>query len=371
LFRGEGQAYLEPAPQDITALDLSEPAQRVYALLRAEGAVFFADIQAALELETAALEAALVELVMAGLATNDSLETMRQVVEPGGVMAGPPRERQPWSALETQLAERRQGQALPGGLRRPGRAAYQVARRRVRERVVAGSSEAGRLGRWTLVHRLGVLGKAISPAARAGQQTRQLLARYGIVTRESLAGEIGSWDWSLIYPELQRLEMRGEVRRGYFVQGLPGLQFALPEAVERLRQARDEAAWPEVEAVLVLLNAGDPANCYGPAMPDIPLRAESGLPLTFARLPSTWLVQQRGLPILLAEDTGGSLTTTQGASEGLVQQALQLLFDHLGRFERRIRVEQWNGAPVLQSPGRSLLEAVGCYRDYPGMTYHS
>ena len=85
------------------------------------------------------------------------------------------------------------------------------------------------------MHRFGVMGKALPPAEQVALQARQLLARHGVVTHASLDSEIGAWDWGSLYPELQRLELRGEVRRGYFVQGLAGVQFALPEVVDRLR----------------------------------------------------------------------------------------------------------------------------------------
>jgi ATP-dependent Lhr-like helicase len=223
---------------------------------------------------------------------------------------------------------------------------------------------------------LGVMGKATPPEERAARQARQLLARYGIVTRDSLEREEGAWDWGLIYPQLQRMEMRGELRRGYFVGGLPGVQFALPEAVERLRTlGKGELALKD-EGALVVMNACDPANLYGPTPDyfdslqggDSP-RTAAGERLTFPRIPSTWLVQQRGLPLLVAEDTAARLTTLQGANEGLIGRALQALLDHLGRFEHRVTVQQWNGVPVLDSNGQPLLESVGFYRDYPGMTW--
>jgi ATP-dependent Lhr-like helicase len=171
------------------------------------------------------------------------------------------------------------------------------------------------------------------------------------------------------------MEMRGELRRGYFVLGLPGVQFALPEAVERLRGlGRDQTADEEDEP-LVVMNACDPANLYGPAPDDFTAsqgldvpRTAAGEPLTFSRIPSTWLVQHRGLPVLVAEDTAARLTTVAGTDDGLIQRALQALADHLGTFERRVTVQTWNDQPVLDSPGRSLLESVGFYRDYPGMT---
>jgi hypothetical protein len=91
--------------------------------------------------------------------------------------------------------------------------------------------------------------------------------------------------------------------------------------------------------------------------------------LTFARIPSTWLVQQRGLPVLLAEDTASRITTAQGAGDVVVRTALQALVQHLATFERRLTVHTWNGAPVLESPGQPLLEAVGFYREYPGVAW--
>ncbi len=367
LFRGEGAVFLEPAPPDLS--HLSEPGRAVYDFLKTEGAVFLADLQAALDLSTEAAETALIELAMAGLATNDSLEVMRHLIQQS---AGPAAPRQPLSELEAELAERLAARARRWeGARRPSRAEFQAAKRRVRERLAQPARELPRSpyaeGRWTLVHRFGVLGKAVSAEERAAQQARQLLARYGVVTSASLDNESGAWEWGPIYQHLQRLELRGEVRRGYFVQGLAGVQFALPEVVERLRLARSGAAELAADEAMVVLNACDPANLYGPAFEHAPQTATAEL-LTFARLPSTWLVQQRGLPLLLAGDTGRNLTTTAAAGETSILRAIAALCEHLATFERRVTVESWNGAPVLDSPGHPLLEAAGFIRDYPGMT---
>jgi ATP-dependent Lhr-like helicase len=366
LFRGEGHVYLESAPEDMTSFD--DATQNVYEFLKSEGAVFFADICSALELASDSTEAALVELVMAGLVTNDSLEAMRKIVEQGSPQ---PQERKPFSSLQEEL-DRRRGRLGPrarGMSRKPGRAQYRAAKRRVRRRLEQradlGSPEPGWVGRWTPVHRFGVLGKAIPLAERVARQTRQLLARYGIVTRECLADEVGSWDWSMIFQELKRLEMRGEVRRGYFIQGLSGLQFALPDVVERLRAIRDGE---QEEPQPVVMNACDPANLYGPSRDEGPLAAQ-GEPLAFTRVPSTWLVQQRGLPVLIAGNSGANLITTQGTGDIVIQRAIQALLDHLGRSEYRVTVETWNGEPVLESSGQPLLEAVGLYRDYPAMVW--
>lgn len=371
LFRGEGSIYLELLPTDFTPLGAD--AQAILAFLKSEGAVFATDLRIALDLSEAAVESALLELVMAGLVTNDSLLALQRLVQGGAPRSTQPQ--RPLSTLEAQLAERlgnRPPQFAIG--RRPSHSEMQAAKRRVRQRLdVSSPTRLERVeevvtptvqeGRWTLVHRFGVLGKAPTLADQVAQQARQLLARWGIVTHETLANEAGAWDWGLLYQEFQRLEMRGEVRRGYFVQGLPGVQFALPSVVEELRGLG--SASPTADG-LVLLNACDPANLYGPALADGPLRFD-GQPFTFARIPSTWLVLQRGLPLLLIEGNGAQLTTGQGVDDGLLPQAITCWLQHLAHIERRITVERWNEQPILGSAGQPLLEAAGFYREYPVM----
>ncbi len=210
------------------------------------------------------------------------------------------------------------------------------------------------------------MGGPLPSEERAARQARQLLARHGVVTRDSLANEASWLDWSALYAQLNLMEMRGELRRGYFVHGLPGVQFALPEVVERIRAAGAGGEAPNDEDVVVL-NACDPANLYGPAFAHTP-QTEAGEPLAFARVPSTWLVLQRGLPVLLAEDTGRRMTTLQGCDAHTMRLALDATCGHLLSFQPRVTVETWNGTPVLDSPGAPLLESLGLYRDYPGMT---
>ncbi len=360
LFRGEGGIYLEAPPADLTGM--SEDARTIYAFLKSEGALFPAELAAGVGLGEAALETALLELVMAGLVTNDSLAVLRRLVEFGAPKPATPR---PLSSLEAELAARLGSrQERMGGVRRPSRSELQAAKRRVRQRIEAETpAPLMPTGRWALVHRFGVLGKTPSPQERVTVQARQLLARHGVVTYASLDDEFGAWDWGALYPELQRLEMRGEVRRGYFVQGLAGVQFALPEVVEQLRSL---AGNNEPDAALVVMNACDPANRYGAAGESAPQTA-TGAPLTFARIPSSWLVLERGLPALLVEDGGARLTTMAHANDELTQRALQAWLTHAGRFEPRIQVLEWNAAPVLHSPGQTILEAVGFRREYPGM----
>jgi ATP-dependent Lhr-like helicase len=102
----------------------------------------------------------------------------------------------------------------------------------------------------------------------------QLLNRYGILTRESVAAENVPGGFSAVYDVLKALEESGRIRRGYFVAGLGATQFALPAAVDLLRQLRTPP--PEEKPEFVQLAATDPANPYGSVLrwPDLPVAEE-------------------------------------------------------------------------------------------------
>lgn len=207
-------------------------------------------------------------------------------------------------------------------------------------------------GRWAVLRRPSVLGPSLSDEERADQLARILLARYGVVTRECLEHEMSA-DWALLYPVLQRMELRAEVRRGLFVSGLSGVQFALPEAVERLR-----ATMASAEQALVVLNACDPANLFGGDLPEVAGR--------FARLPSNWCVLARGKPILIAEENGERIRTDLPMDSESVRQALQALLAR-PHAPRHITVTQWNGEAILGTRAETLLGSLGFQRVPKGM----
>lgn len=88
---------------------------------------------------------------------------------------------------------------------------------------------------------------------------RQLLMRYGIVTRETIASEAVPGGFGPVYQALKAMEEAGRIRRGYFVAGLGGAQFAVPSALDLLRSLRE----PPNEPRTVTLSTTDPANPYG------------------------------------------------------------------------------------------------------------
>ncbi len=361
-FRGEGHLFLSPEPEAPDGDGERSPvAQQVLEFLRGEGASFTADLEGSTGLHGDELSAALVELVMAGLVTNDTLHALRQVLARRSEEGTRPR--RSLSSLEAELAAWRQ-EARPAATvgRRPlSRARVGAAKRTAVQRVER-ASEPPWPGRWSLVHRMGVWGKELPYPERIERQARQLLQCYGVVTRQSLEGDPeGGWDWSALYPQFQIMEMRGEVRRGYFVRDLPGIQFALPEAVERLRDwTRPDA--PHAEK-LVLVNACDPANLFGPARAGSE-DADADLdPARFVRIPANYVVLLRGRPVLLLELGAERVRSLPDTPRDTLRRALGLAVGHAMGSLRRLTVKAWNDEPILESWGAPLLEGTGFRRE--------
>jgi ATP-dependent Lhr-like helicase len=112
-------------------------------------------------------------------------------------------------------------------------------------------------GRWTLVEARA--GAPLSPTEWSAAVAQQLLARYGVVSRETVAAESIPGGFAAVYDVFKALEDAGRIRRGYFAADVGAAQFARPAALEQLRALREEPASPEV----VRLAATDPANPYG------------------------------------------------------------------------------------------------------------
>jgi len=361
--RGEGRVCL---PSIEESEELGTEARAIYDFLKSEGTAVAAEIQSLLGLTAQSVERGLTELATRGLVTCDSLAALRYLLEaPQGSITAAAPERRWQSSLESQLPRRTLG-ATSWRSRRPSRADYQAAKRRVAERLRQAEPLA-LAGRWGLINRLSILGRDLSPDERAARQARLLLQRWGVLSRAIVDAEEGPWEWEGIAAHLRLMEMRGEVRRGLFVDGMQGVQYALPDAVERLRECRDGAPEPDS---LVVLNACDPALAYGRAAQEEPISPHRD-PLAFPRIPMTWVVQRRGHPLLVAEAGGKEITLLQGADEEDARAALIILAEHLLRSARRITVHTWNGEPVLESDGKPLLEAAGFYHDYRAMVRES
>ena len=137
-----------------------------------------------------------------------------------------------------------------------------------------------------------------------------MLERYGILTREQVLAEGIRGGFAMLYDTLCSLETLGVCRRGYFIEGMGGAQFALPGAVERLRSARTRPAGGEGERTLVIA-AADPAQPYGAALPWPKREGQDRRP---ARVAGAYVVMVADEPILYVERGGRGLVTLGGAS---------------------------------------------------------
>ena len=192
----------------------SDRTDSITSYLGAHGASFYNVMQSSLGGFPGELTDALWDLVWKGVVTNDTFHALRAYTRP----------------------------------KQPRASGF-------RSRRVAPASTQGR---WSLVPTA-----TANETQRATALAQQLLARYGVVTREAPALENIYGGFSAVYPILKAMEDAGRIRRGYFVAGLGATQFASGGALDLLRSLRDEPEKPET----VMLAATDPANPYGAIVP--------------------------------------------------------------------------------------------------------
>jgi ATP-dependent Lhr-like helicase len=302
------------------------------------------------------LRDALRELVGAGLVTNDTIESMRQVVRWQPLLS--PRDKtqpDPTRWLPTDFAPSANRHVVQ---RRPN-----LRRLPKWKRPDHGGSEPTNWpGRWSLLRTTRVLGPEVDEAAWAEMVARQWLERYGIVSREIWRRERPAIGWRSIYHELKRLEFRGEVRRGYFVRGLSGAQFALPEAVEMLRTAADAGDAPPV-----VMSVNDPANVFNLPLPQDPSRD----PFVRPRGRGALLVTIHGVVVLLAELRGERIVVRPGTTNEAVTRAVHALVAHMtAQTKRDLVVETIDGHPASGSRYLDAFREVGFKRGTVGLRYY-
>jgi ATP-dependent Lhr-like helicase len=285
--------------------------------LERRGASFFGQLRAAVHdaRNDDELLDALWDLVWSGEVTNDTFSALRAVELPRSRSRATPR------------------RGRPAGMG-PPRAA----------------------GRWSLVADL--VGEGRGPTERAHAAALALLQRHGVVTREAALGEGLAGGFASVYPVLRAMEEAGRVRRGYFVEGLGGAQFALPGAVDRLRGEREPAT--ESTRSVVLLAAADPAQPYGAVLP-WPRRDEAErLPLQ--RAAGAYVILVDGEAALYVERGARGLLRLPAADDPEVLHAsLEALTRLLapGGPLRELRLERVDRVPPAESELAERLRAMG------------
>jgi ATP-dependent helicase Lhr and Lhr-like helicase len=321
LYFREDLTVLGPPPYKGDLPDADE--HRAVSERLAAGACFFTDLLVDVPLSPEEIQEALWDLAWAGLATNDAFAPLRA---PRLTLARAQRD-------HTRRAAARSGRF--GAARRRNAAAAQVQ------------------GRWSLTAPL--LRGEVDPGARRRALGELLLERYGILTREQVLAESIPGGFSSIYSELSQLETIGVARRGYFLEGLGGAQFALPGAVERLR-ARGGSG--QTAAAPLVLAAVDPAQPYGAALAWPQPRADNAR--RPARVAGAYVVLAGGDPILYVERGGRGLQTLVEAGDTRLEPALAALVDFVraGRI-KRLGLEKVDGEPAMGSPLAPALTALG------------
>jgi ATP-dependent Lhr-like helicase len=281
------------------------------------GGAFFADLLTPGGATAAEVAAALWELVWAGEVTNDAFAPVRA-----------PRSLVSAVRARPTAASRTGGRRLG---RRPARTAAAV------------------VGRWSLT---GPLFAGATEADRARARAEIVLERHGIVTRAGVRSEALAGGFAAVYADLGALETIGVARRGYFVEGLGGAQFALPGAVERLRDVRET---PD-EGESVVLAAADPAQPYGAVLP-WPERAQGRA----SRSAGAHVVTVDGEAALYVERGGRTLLPLLAPDDGRLDRAIAALTT-AGDVVGRLAVERFDGAPVVGTPWEQRLVDAGFRR---------
>ncbi|HEX3509737.1 MAG TPA: DEAD/DEAH box helicase [Solirubrobacteraceae bacterium] len=343
-FRDDAAALGAPSARS-TAVP---PEGAEHELLRARlesGPCFFNDLLAEIDAPAEALREALWDLVWSGEVTNDA-----------------------WAPLRAPRLSLARGGGPQPGTARTVRAGSARSRFGTRRRTGAQSQVQGR---WSLAAALFAAGDGPAQAAeRRRAQAELLLERYGIVTREQVLAEGIRGGFASLYDTFSNLETLGLCRRGYFIEGMGGAQFALPGAVERLRAPRPGAvsASEQAEAggAALVLAAADPAQPYGASLP-WPKRGEGER--RPARVAGAYVVLVADEPVLYVERGGRGLVVLAGEQHphGLARPEEEPLHIALGALAAAVRAgrvpklafERIDGEPAISSPLLARLVELG------------
>jgi ATP-dependent Lhr-like helicase len=311
LFRDQLALLAPSLGEDLPSGELHE---KIRAHLASAGASFWTDLTVATGVaDEKVLLPALWDLVWSGEVTNDTLAPLRALA---------------WAKPKR----------APGGKPRPG------SLRRVGPPTGA--------GRWSQVN----YEPRPAPTQTAHAKALQLLDRHGVLTREAVLAEGVEGGFSSVYGVLRALEESGRVRRGYFVAGLGAAQFALPGAVERLREFRESTG-----GIASVLAATDPAQPYGAALS---WPSSSGRP---ARAAGAYVVAVDGECAAYLERGGRSLLTFDAAARTDVWAEALASLQKEARVKRLV-IERINGSPAGESAVADVLRAVGFSDSYRGLT---
>jgi ATP-dependent Lhr-like helicase len=206
-------------------------------------------------------------------------------------------------------------------------------------------------GRWYLV---GDLIEEVPPTQSAAARADQLLERHGVVTRDAVRNESVPGGFAGLYPVFAAMEEAGRVRRGYFIEGLGGSQFALPGAIDRLRASGDRSD-------VVVLAAADPASPFGASLPWP--EAETGRP---SRSAGAYVVLVAGTPTAFVE-RGARTIITFTDDEVMLRRTASAIGDLAQRRRPRMTVTKVDGRAAETTRLGEELVSAGFTPSYKGL----
>lgn len=333
LWRDQAHLFIDPPDTQ----DLEGTHRAIFEHLSSTGASFWSDIsiavkESASDYSEASVLTALWDLVWEGVVTNDSFTPLRALQ-----IAGKSKKPKP----------RRSGHS-----RRAGRSLRALSR----------TGPPAATGRWTLVSSL------LSSPQPSGievltAKANQLLERYGILTREMALAEGTVGGFAGVYGVLKELEDRGQVRRGYFIEGLGAAQFGLAGAVDRLRDHKPIDSDSDSLGDVVTLAAADPSQPYGAAIswPEV-----EGRP---SRSAGAYVVLAAGEILCYLERGGKSLVVFGGGESDLrwVEELKKLVTDSR---VNKLEIRTINSKPHGESPEiKAQMLDNGLTAGYRGITF--
>lgn len=296
--RGEGHLFFEKKGVLDKAENLRKTSREVCAFLQENGASFIDDIIAGTENSSVQIHAALQELAENEILSCDQADALQHIAGTNPVGDSS-------LGLATELFPNQSWRQKARGRRRGVRSGLSEFRQKQKKLQ----------GRWFLTTSFSAHGKDVSKEKQAEKQARLLLQRYGILVKEWYRRESGLLPWYHIFTALKRLEWQGEIRRGYFVQGLSGIQYALPEAVRLLQKILDGKLSGEKPSVLI--STADPALPFG-GMLQWNLRKQNGEQAVITRAFSNHVLFDKNKPVAYLENFCKRLFILLGFSEQLI-----------------------------------------------------
>ena len=213
--------------------ELSDRARQIWKFLKQQGASFFNDLMEKNSMLKIKVEEAISELVSHGLVTSDSFTGLRALLVP---------------------------------------TKYRLNSQRRRKKA---SFEMEEAGRWSLIDRPETSDPNVYELNQ--QFCQVLLRRYGVIFRKLAEQESMAPPWRELVKVLRRMEAKGQIRGGRFVNGVWGEQYALPEAIVQLRKARRAPK----KGTLIAISAADPLNLIGIITPERKIPAYMGNRILF------------------------------------------------------------------------------------------